>query len=170
MNKSIFLLIILISNNLFSQKIDREKETKETLDWINSKITEYQYEDSEDDIKQICVFTKIEKIENEFYLIGIREQKTSKPWAFKMYFKIPISKINNITFVEKKYNYWIEIKMKNNEKAIINYTDDDPVKENIEKMEIMLNKNIDNEKLQPRIIKAFNHILELYGNIKNEKF
>jgi len=170
MRKFTFILILLMINNLFCQKVNREKETKETLDWINSKITEFQYEDSDGDLKQLCVLINVEKIDSEYYLVGTREQKTSQPWAFKFNFKIPISKINNISFEEKHYNYWLIIKMKNNEKAIINFTEEDPVKENIAEIEIMLNKNIDKEDLKPRLLKAFNHILQLYGNIKTEKF
>ena len=169
MKKMVFLLAILTSNCLLSQKINRDKETIETLDWINSKLVEYQYENTEDDLKQLCSFTKVEKLVNEYYLVGVREQKTSKPWAFKLNFKIPISKINSISFEEKEFNYWVVIKMKNNEKAIINYTDKH-FKDNIEKIEFMLSKNIDNEKLQPRLLKAFNYLLELYGNKKAEKF
>jgi hypothetical protein len=169
MKKLIFLIIIISSGNLFCQSIDIEKETKETLDWINSKLTEYQYENSESDVKQLCIFTEVEKLQKEYYLIGIREQVTSKPWASKLTFKIPISKINDITFVEKKHNYWVEIKIKNNEKVIINYTDK-YFRDEVGKIEFMLNKNIDNENLQPRMLKAFNYLLKLYGNEKNEKF
>lgn len=169
MKKLIFLIIILVGNNLFSQKIDKEKETKETLDWINSKLTEYQYENIEDGTKQRCSFTKVEKLESGYYLVGIREQITSNPWSEKLNFKIPIAKINDITFVEKKFNYWVEIKIKNNEKAILNFTDE-YFRADVEKIEFMLNKNIDNEKLQPRLLKAFNHLLSLYGNVKTEKF
>jgi hypothetical protein len=168
MNKSIFLLIILISNNLFSQKFDREKETKETLDWINSKLLQYQYET--DDTKQVCTFLKIEKLlNNEYYLIGKREQITTNPWASILNFKIPITKINNITFIENKFNYWVEIKLKNNEKGIINFSETQ-FYDNVEKIEFMLNKEINNENLQPRLLKAFNYLLELYGYVKNEKF
>lgn len=167
MTKPFLILILLITNNLFSQKVNREIETLETLDWINSKLIEYQFET--EDTKQVCTFIKVENLESGYYLVGKREQITSKPWASVLYFKIPISKINNITFVEKTSNYWIEIKLKNNEKAIINSSEEQWYDDK-EKIEFMLNKQIDNENLQPRLLKAFYHLLELYGNIKNEKF
>ena len=167
MKKIFCILILLLTNNLFSQKVDIEKETLETLEWINSKLTEYQFET--DNTKQVCTFIKVEKLESEYFLVGKREQITAKPWASVLHFKIPISKINSINFVEKASNYWVEIKLKNNEKAIINSSDEHWF-ENVEKIEFMLNKQIDNENLQPRLLKAFNHLLELYGNVKNEKF
>ncbi|QZK99441.1 hypothetical protein K5L04_06805 [Flavobacterium psychrophilum] len=167
MKKTFFILILLTTNNLFSQKVNIEKETLETLDWINSKLIEYQFET--EDTKQVCTFIKVEKLNNGYYLVGEREQITSKPWASVLHFKIPISKINNITFVEKTSNYWVEIKLKNNEKAIINSSEEQWY-DNVEKIEFMLNKQIDNENLKPRLLKAFNHLLELYGNVKNEKF
>lgn len=167
MRKTIFILILLMANNSFSQKTNIEKETKETLDWINSKLVEYQFET--EDTKQACTFIKVEKINSGYYLVGKREQITSKPWASVLHFKIPISKINNITFVEKVNNYWVEIELKNNEKAIINSSEEQWY-EDKEKIEFMLNKEINNENLQPRLLKAFDHLLGLYGNVKNEKF
>ncbi len=167
--KIFYALILLATTNLFSQKVNIEKETLETLNWINSKITEYRFET--EDTKQACTFIKVEKLNNEYFLVGKREQLTSKPWASTLNFKIPISKINNITFVEKEYNYWVEIKIKNSEKAIINsYSSETQWFKNRDQIEFMLNKQIDSENLQPRLLKAFNHLLELYGNIKNEKF
>lgn len=168
MKKNILILFI-ISNSVFCQEINREKEIKETLEWINSKMTEYQYEDSTLDLKQLCNFTNVENINNEYYLKGIREQKSTKSWDFKYSFAVPISKINNITFTEKTSNYWLVIKMKNNEKAII-VTEVGRESENRESLVIILSKSIDDEDLKPRLLKAFNHICELYGNKKNEKF
>lgn len=165
--KTIFTFFLLFINfYAISQKIDRDKETLETIEWINSKVTEYRYE--EPDLKQIFLIKNILKEDNEYFIIGVREQVTSKPWAAKYYFKIPISKINSISFSEKKSNYWIEIKMKNNEEAISLYNDSESRK--IYQLELMLNKDIDNENLKPRFIKAFYYLLELYGNKKSEKF
>lgn len=161
--------LVLVYGVCFGQENNREKEAIETLNWINSKLTQYQYESIEANVIQTCVFIKVEKLATDYYLVGAREQKTSDPWAFKLEFKIPISKINSITFLEKKDNYWVEIKLKNNEKAIINYTEK-KFNDDTDRIQFMLSKNIDSENLQPRIIKAFHHLFSLYGNIKVEKF
>src|SRR5690606_23757129 len=99
------------------ENIDFDKEVKGTIEWINSKFVKYQYETH--DLKQKQNIHSVVDIENEFYLFGVRTQETNNPWAFSKGFLIPLAKINNIDFVEKKSNYWLEIKMKNNEEAIV---------------------------------------------------
>jgi len=167
MRKFLVLGLVLVYGVCFGQETKREQETVETLDWINSKLVEYQFET--EDTKQVCTFIKVEKLESGYYLVGKREQITSKPWASVLHFKIPISKINNITFVEKTSNYWVEIKLKNNERAIIN-SSEEQWHDDKEKIEFILNKSVDNDNIKSRILKAFYYILELYGNKKTDKF
>jgi hypothetical protein len=79
--------------------------------------------------------------------------------------------INNISFIEKTFNYWLEIRIKNNEDLIVNipYSGNNY---NSNEASILLNKSIDEENLRPRIQKAFKYLLELFGNgnTNTEKF
>jgi len=121
MRNILVLGFILVCGVCFGQENKREKETAETLDWINSKLTQYQYESIESNVVHTCKFIKVEKLKTDYYLVGMWEQKTSDPWASKLFFKIPISKINSVTFIEKKHNYWVEINSKNIQKSIKRY-------------------------------------------------
>jgi len=170
MRKFLFAFSLLYSITFFGQKSNIQKETRETIEWINSKLTEFQYENKSDDMIQTCQLSEIVEINGEYYLTGIREQKTSKPWAFKLNFTIPISQINNVSIEEKQYNFWINIRMKNNEKSITTYKMNGEIRGNISNMDIILNKSILNEKIDQRLIKAFNYLFEMYGYNKNEKF
>ena len=139
--------------------IDFDKEIEGTIEWINSVFVKYQYEDT--DLIQKQNIHSVVEIENQFYLFGVRTQETSKPWAYSKGFLIPLSKINNIDYSEKKFNYWLEVKMKNNEEAIV-MIDGNDKKDYIEKLEFMLDKSIDNESLRPKLKNALEYIVELY--------
>ena len=141
--------------------IDFDKEIKGTIEWINSVFVKYQYEDT--DLIQKQNIHSVVEIENQFYLFGVRTQETSKPWAFSKGFLIPLAKINNIDYSEKKSNYWLEVKMKNNEEAIV-MIDGNDKKDYIEKLEFMLDKSIDNENLRPKLKNALEYIIKLYNN------
>jgi len=122
-----------------------------------------QYQFESNDVKQLQNIHSILEIENEYYLFGVRTQETTKPWGFSKGFLIPLSKINNIDFNEKQYNYWLEIKMKENEKAIV-MIDGDDNRDYIDRLEFMLDKSIDNENLRPKLKKAFEYIVNLYSD------
>ncbi|PWK16766.1 retropepsin-like aspartic protease [Xanthomarina spongicola] len=140
--------------------IDFDKEVEGTIEWINSVFVKYQYE--EPDLKQKQNIHSVVEIENQFYLFGVRTQETSKPWAFSKGFLIPLAKINNIDFSEKKSNYWLEVKLKNNEEAIV-MIDGNDKKDYIDRLEFMLDKSIDNESLMPKLKNALEYIIELYN-------
>ena len=141
--------------------IDFDKEIKGTIDWINSIFVKYQYE--KPDLIQKQNIHSVVEIENQFYLFGVRTQETSKPWAFSKGFLIPLSKINNIDYSEKKFNYWLEVKMKNNEESIV-MIDGNDKKDYIDKLVFMLDKSIDNESLRPKLKNALEYIIELYND------
>jgi clan AA aspartic protease (TIGR02281 family) len=141
--------------------IDFDKEIKGTIDWINSIFVKYQYE--EPDLIQKQNIHSVVEIENQFYLFGVRTQETSKPWAFSKGFLIPLSKINNIDYSEEKFNYWLEVKMKNNEESIV-MIDGNDKKDYIDKLVFMLDKSIDNESLRPKLKNALEYIIELYND------
>ena len=146
--------------------VDFDKEIKGTIEWINSVFVKYQYEDT--DLIQKQNIHSVVEIENQFYLFGVRTQETSKPWAYSKGFLIPLSKINNIDYSEKKFNYWLEVKMKNNEEAIV-MIDGNDKKDYIDKLEFMLDKSIDNESLRPKLKNALEYIIELYKDKSSNK-
>lgn len=161
-----YLIINDIGIKKVNETVDRETETQETIEWINSKFVEHQFES--DGTKQVQHIHSVKKVDDIYYLVFIHIQETTKPWGFSRSIFIPINKINNIEFVEKQYNCWLEINMKNSKKSIsIMKGDDLSKKENIA---FMLNKSIDDDNLRPRLTKAFEYLMELYGNTKTEKF
>lgn len=169
MKKILFFCLILFNTNTIAQEIDQTKETKETIDWLNSKFVEYKFE--EPGIEQVFLIDDVKIINNEYYLTGRKEQNTNNPLAaYKSIFAIPISKINSIRFEEYKSTYWIVIRTKNGENAILAFSSEGKDLGKKRDIEIILNKSIDQDNLQPRILKAFNHLLALYGNIPEEKF
>lgn len=164
--KNDYLIINDVGIKKKDETLDIEKETKETLEWLNSKFTAHQFET--DGTKQINFFHSVKEVENIHYLVVMHVQETTKPWGFSRSIFIPINKINNFEFLEKESNYWLEIRMKNSEKAISIMQD-----ENLKKSEtvsFILDKSIDDENLRPRITKAITYLMELYGNTKTEKF
>lgn len=163
------LLLLLVCVQVYSQDKNqtRIQETEETIEWLNSKFIEHQFESS--DTKQIHTFLEVRYVNNLHYLIGQHTQDTEKGWGFSRLFMIPIEKINNITFLDKQHNVWLEIRMKNNEKAI-EYTRSGEEWTAVESFAFMLSKTIDQDNLRPRLLNAFKHLMELYGNKSVEKF
>lgn len=161
----------LIINDIGTKKdnsqVDKIKETRETLDWINSKFVEHQFET--ENTKQIHVLKDVVEIRGNYYLIGFHIQETSMPWGFSQSFVIPIEGINNINYSEKESNIWLEIKMKTGYFIQTNRTGNDEWEEKLS-FPFMLSKTIDNDNLRPRFEKAFNYLIELYGNSRNDKF
>ncbi|WP_418637509.1 TIGR02281 family clan AA aspartic protease [Winogradskyella sp.] len=158
------LIINDFSNIESSNSIDLNKETQSTIEWINSQFVKHRYETKDSKQKQNIISVK--EIEDKFYLYGIRHQDTQQAWGFKQEFLIPLDKINNIDFEEKKYNYWLIIKIKNNEEAIT-------VLQNkkstyyYDNLGFIFNKSIDNENLKPKIKRAFEYIVALYNSKKD---
>jgi len=152
----------LTINGHFNNEIDInniEDDTKKTIDWINNKLIKHQYET--DDTRQVQYFEDVIEIKGSYYLSGKRNQETTKPWGFKQEFIIPLDKINNIDFEDKKVNYWLTIKIKKAEEAIITVIDGIPY--NYDKIGFIVNKSIDNEDLRPLMLSAFEHLIKLYS-------
>lgn len=163
------LLLFFIAIDGFTQTgdINLEKETKETLEWINSKFIEHQFASS--DTKQVQSFAEVREISGQYFLMGEHSQETEKMWGFSRVFAIPIKKINSISFIDKEFNVWLEIRMKNNEKVVLETRDG----ENWTKLDsfaFMLAKSIDKDDLRSRFKEAFKYLMKLYGNDSEEKF
>uniref|UniRef100_UPI0025C61930 retropepsin-like aspartic protease family protein n=1 Tax=Flavobacterium sp. UBA6046 TaxID=1946552 RepID=UPI0025C61930 len=154
----------LIINSFFKNEVDIEnieEETKKTIDWINNKLIKHQYEN--DGTRQVQSFKDVKEINGIYCLTGIRIQETTKPWGFSQAFIIPLLKINNVSFEEKQYNYWLTIKMKNAEEAIA-ITNDGENWNKKDVIDFILNKSIDDEDLRPLILSAIEHLVKLYSN------
>ena len=154
----------LIINGFFKNENDIkniEEETKNTINWINSKLIKHQYKT--DDSRQIQSFDDVKEINGIYYLTGKRIQETTKPWGFSQVFLIPLLKINNVDFEEKQYNYWLTIKMKNAEEAIA-ITNDGENWNRKDKIDFIINKSIDDEDLKPLLLSAIEHLIKLYSN------
>lgn len=152
----------LTINGHFNNEIDInniKEDTKKTIDWINNKLIKHQYEF--DNTRQVQFFEDVIEIEGLYYLSGKRIQETTKPWGFKQEFIIPLDKINNIDFEEKENNYWLTIKIKKAQEAIITVIDGKP--HNYDKIGFIINKSIDNEDLRPLMLSAFEHLVKLYS-------
>lgn len=162
MKKFIFLITIFLSSlNLYSQNSD----LKETQDWIKEKIQLYQYQDNGE--------TKYRyKISFDETSILIEESLTLKVLKDPMIKKIiiPIKNLMQIRFEEKESTIWLIFTIRDNAKEISNYRSIYGTKFD-STAQIILSKSIDDEELRPRLIKAFNHLVELYGGkTVKEKF
>lgn len=173
--KKLFLLFFL-PIVCFGQE-DIDIETKETISWLNSKLSTYSF--------------KTNNVRHNFVLSHIGTQKSNvgvlkngtlylycvKKEAFKniemdFIVGLPIKNINSIRFEEKQNNYHIvfntvvnsQVIALNDLREIKNYQVSD--------LHIFLSKSLDNEGLKPRILKAFYYLFKLYGNDlnKTEKF
>lgn len=139
---------------------DIDDETKKTIEWINYHFVKYQYETN--DVSQKQVIYGVEEVDGIFYLVGRRVQETSNVFAyFNRPFIIPLNKINNVGFVEKQYNYWLEIKMKNYEKAIVE-ENSKKEREYTDKIGFILSKSLDEQNIRPKLIRAFEYLIKLY--------
>lgn len=162
------ILLYLCTITGFSQNdgLNLDKETKETIEWINSKFIQNQLKTSE--VKQINTFKEVRLIKGEYYLMGERIQDYVGIVSHRI-FAIPINKINSISYIDHKSNIWLEIRMKNNEKVILE-TRDGENWNMLDNISFILSTSIENNSLKSRFKKAFNYLMELYGNESEEKF
>lgn len=168
MNYYLNCLLLLYTITGFSQNdgLYLDKETKETIEWLNSKLIEHQFETSK--IKHIQYFESVREIKGSYYLMGEQTQHINT-LVMQRVFAIPIEKINSISFEDKEYNIWINIRMKNHEEAVLTSSDGENWTK-VSNLPFIFSKSIDNENLRPRLKKAFEYLMKLYGNKTEEKF
>lgn len=84
--------------------------------------------------------------------------------------RVPIKSIESISFSDNESVYFMTINMKDGANVIM--TEFDGLSPEYKAYtQIVLPKNIDNEGLKERLVKAFNHLVEIYtGKIKKEPF
>lgn len=148
-----------------------EKELTETVEWLNQKIQEYQFNGK---FKAEYILSLVKqkgdfyiKILQDFYLSG--KKLTSKSTSY-----IPINEISNIYFSKRGYDfdtedkkgYILKITMKNDNHKIIEETTsyfmgESTKSETKSYYVINLERSIDKEDLQERMNKAFDYLKEL---------
>ena len=176
MKKLLFLLVFIPLVSFGQEDID--KETKETISWLNSKLSTYSL--------------KVDNIRHNFALSHIGIQKSNngvlKQGTLYLYCAqeedydkierdyivgLPIMKINSIRFQEYKNSYHIIFNTVVNSPVIaLKDLWDDNESRQFSDLHIFLSKSLDSEGLKPRILKAFYYLFKLHGNDlnKTEKF
>ena len=174
--KKLLLLSLFIPFVCFGQE-DIDIETKETISWLNSKLSSYSYKTNNIRHNFVLSHIGIQKYnkgvlkEGTLYLYCVIEE-TVEDFESDFLVGLPIKDINSIRFEEFKSTYHIifntvvnaQVIALNDLREIKNYQVSD--------LNIFLSKSLDNEGLKPRILKAFYHLFKLHGNDlnKTEKF
>src|SRR5690554_3179740 len=136
-----------------------EEENKKIINWLNHKLIKHQYETNE--VRQILIFKEVTQIGDDYFLGGERIQESNNNLlSFTTIFLIPLSKINNINFEEKEFNYWMIVKTKNAEKAII-VSYDGKKFEHLDKIEFIIDKSIDNQGLKAEVLSAIEYLIRI---------
>ena len=173
----------LIDNHIIHAKDSTETEIKETIDWLNEKVQEFQINGkmkAEYDLS----FDKLDndyylKVKEEFYSYGKDKGVTSKSVIH-----IPIKEIGRYYF-NKRGSKWqdederwylFKINIRNDNHKIIGEKDyfimgtwnKKPIKES--SFIIHLSTKIDDENLQERIRKSIKYLKDLTDIKKEEKF
>lgn len=151
-------LILVFNFNSYAQENKSSPSKEETQQWITQKILQFGLDTK--DTKQIYKLTfkdDIIIIDHTTTLISINGN--SELHAIK---KIPIKKIQSFYFSEKSSSYWLTFNMINNEASISVEYDELPIKM-YSSTDLILSKNIQSDNMKDRLLKALNHLLELYG-------
>lgn len=150
----IFILIVLTSSSFAQEKKDSPTK-EETEKWIQSKIHQYSYESLDGSFKYTYnidfgeIILTIDVYADVPYLNGNYKRM------------LPIKLIESFSMIEKKENYWLRIYMKNGEELIV-ATADDGSSSLYSHTEILLSKDIENDNMKDRLLKALYYMLELY--------
>lgn len=148
-----------------------EKELTETVEWLNQKIQEYQFNGK----FKVEYFLSLEKQKGDFYIKILQDFYLSgKKLTSKSTSYIPINEISNIYFSKRGYDfdtedkkgYILKITMKNDNHKIIEETTSYFMRESTKSETknyyvINLERSIDKEDLQDRMNKAFDYLKEL---------
>ena len=161
-------------------QVDIDKETKETINWLNSKLSTYSLK-----LNDVCYNFALSHIGIQTSDNGVLKQGTLYLYCAQeedvydfgieidYLVGLPIMKINSIRFQEYKSSYHIIFNTVVNSKVIaIKDMWDDNKSRQVSDLHVFLSKSLENEELKPRILKAFYYLFELHGNdlSKTEKF
>jgi hypothetical protein len=175
MNKLLLLLFIPIV--CFGQE-DIDTETKETISWLNNKLSTYSLKVDNISHNFVLSHIGIQKSDNgvfkqgTLYLYCAKETDIDE-FELDYLVGLPILKINSIRFEEYPTNYHIIFNSVVNAKVIaLKDLRDDNESLQLSDLHIFLSKSIDKEGLRPRMLKAFYYLFKLHGNDlnKTEKF
>lgn len=156
----------VLITSLAQQKSSATKE--ETVEWISQKIRQYSYQDIDGSVKHNYNIDQKEDhlvVKNTSTIVSnLGIQKLTAITG------IPIKSIESVYFIEKPNNYWLTINMKGGQNLIVTKYEGLP-SEISSSTELILSKDIDKENLKERLLRAFNHLIELQtGKSKKETF
>jgi hypothetical protein len=164
MKLHIYIIIFIISfKNSYSQSKKSDNEIQETITWLNKKFLDFKAE------QKIFLLNDVEYIEDEPFIKMIRIGPCGDE---SLTIRIPIKKIKPISFTKNhlKNTYQLRIETKNGEDINWYQSKDKSCGQIGPHMFFNLNESIENNDLINRIKKAFNQLMELYGNDGQEKF
>ena len=162
MKKIATLFLLSINIIAFSQ-------TKlETQNWIKEKIETLTYKNYAANFghENNVSFKGTDMILSSSY---ISDYDNPNPIVFN--YVIPIKEMNTIIFVDYESTTWMIISIKENKKSIISTNVNAGKTENVNKVELILYKSVNDSDMKNRFIKAFNHLIKVNGgNVVDEKF
>lgn len=160
--RSLFTIcIVFILNFSFAQTKD------ETQGWIESKIEEFPYVDSDVNNNYSVSFINgnMNLIKNLKMNIGGIKSNISTTYS------VPVKEISLVKFEIKEYNVWLTIRTNNGAKNISSKVDYENKTDYLNEFTVMLSLDFKSNDLINRAKKAFNHLIVLYGGkVQKEVF
>lgn len=162
MKYTLILFLCFTINNVNSQNLERDKEMRETINWIDK-----QFRDNS--LRKNYKFNEIIYINNEPILSVIKTPGTCDEDEIA---QIPIKKIKPVRFVEsiEPHEYTIFFETKNGEEVIWYQSKDKSCGQIGDHTFFYLNESIEKDNLMPRLKEAFLYLMKLYGNDGKDKF
>lgn len=178
--KAAMRLLICAMTLLFSF-ISFGQTLKETQDWIKEKIELYPQSNLTDDSKAIYEYEYTVNFDESNMIISSQvTYYTVLDINPKEEMIIPLKNLMGITFTEKETMNWLNFRIRGNSKDItikkLPYISKgriirDEEIEYVSNSQIFLNTSINDDNLKPRLVKAFTHLVKLYGGkVVKEKF
>lgn len=152
--RSLFTIcIVFILNFSFAQTKD------ETQGWIENKIEEFPYVDSDVNNNYSVSFINgnMNLIKNLKMNIGGIKSNISTTYS------VPVKEISLVKFEIKEYNVWLTIKTNNGAKNISSKVDYENKTDYLNELTIILSSDFKSNDMINRAKKAFNHLIVLYG-------
>lgn len=160
--RSLFTIcIVFILNFSFAQT------KEETQGWIENKIEEFPYVDSDVNNNYSVSFINgnMNLIKNLKMNIGGIKSNISTTYS------VPVKEISLVKFEIKEYNVWLTIRTNNGAKNISSKVDYENKTDYLNEFTIMLSLDFKSNDLINRVKKAFNHLVVLYGGkVQKEVF
>jgi hypothetical protein len=159
-----FILILIVNSTFYAQDVDRDKEMRETINWLNKQLRDHIS-------RQKYVFKDIVFVNGEPIMYVQKSHGTCT--NTEEIEQIPINKIKPIRYEEIVYprNYFnIYFETKNGEEIIWYQNDDKSCGQIGDYTFLTLSSSIKEDNLLNRFNDAILYLMNLYGNDGKEKF